>query len=217
MKNEKESKCPICWSRMIDPISTSCGHNFCGTCISKHIESQRSMTKCPSCRREINTDNIYVNTCLAKLLKCRIENPKTNFGSKSRVNRKDSIDRHDSNDRYTSISNDGYNDRDVNRDELMDHFNTNKFLFKTMMILSVLYVSCVWRYFNLERSSDDEQWFYLPRKFPMTESHKINFATCFFEVLSYILHAIIQFSAVMSWNVVFMVRHLCINLGTQFI
>lgn len=41
-------ECGICLSLVCDPVSISCGHTFCRTCLVKTL--QRSAKRCPCCR-----------------------------------------------------------------------------------------------------------------------------------------------------------------------
>ncbi|CAD8076653.1 unnamed protein product [Paramecium sonneborni] len=51
-----EFKCPICIQVFYKPIKTSCGHNFCGKCISKWMQKRK---QCPFCRRDFPNYNFY--------------------------------------------------------------------------------------------------------------------------------------------------------------
>ncbi|XP_039834950.1 E3 ubiquitin-protein ligase RNF4-like isoform X2 [Panicum virgatum] len=48
--------CPICWNKMEDPSTTSCGHIFCSTCIKQAIKVQK---KCPTCRKGLRANSIH--------------------------------------------------------------------------------------------------------------------------------------------------------------
>ncbi len=48
--------CAICIEAVAFPISTNCGHTFCGGCLVAYFEHSRSalgLVTCPLCRREI--------------------------------------------------------------------------------------------------------------------------------------------------------------------
>jgi hypothetical protein len=53
--------CLLCLDEINDPTSAMCGHIFCYTCIQAYIKSnsQRDeMTKCPSCRNQIDQNKL---------------------------------------------------------------------------------------------------------------------------------------------------------------
>ena len=45
---ESTLECSLCLSMICEPISISCGHSFCRTCLVKSL--RRHKKKCPSCR-----------------------------------------------------------------------------------------------------------------------------------------------------------------------
>ena len=48
--------CAICLDAVAFPISTNCGHTFCGGCLVayfEHSRNARGLVTCPMCRREI--------------------------------------------------------------------------------------------------------------------------------------------------------------------
>lgn len=64
--NEQELSCPICMSIMTDPFVTSCGHTFCYSCISTHLQSSKN---CPSCSNFLSKDLVHPNFLLGKICK----------------------------------------------------------------------------------------------------------------------------------------------------
>jgi len=50
MEQSFEKDCSICYEIMIEPVTTSCGHNFCYNCLRKAVETKMT---CPICRAEI--------------------------------------------------------------------------------------------------------------------------------------------------------------------
>ena len=56
--------CPICMSLLRDPFVTSCGHTFCCSCLSTHLEARST---CPSCGQYLIRDNTYPNFLLSKV------------------------------------------------------------------------------------------------------------------------------------------------------
>uniref|UniRef100_A0A8C4YVQ2 E3 ubiquitin/ISG15 ligase TRIM25-like n=1 Tax=Gadus morhua TaxID=8049 RepID=A0A8C4YVQ2_GADMO len=59
--------CSICLDVFSSPVTTTCGHNFCRTCITKFWEGQVQY-KCPVCNKLFNTrPDLQVNTFLSEL------------------------------------------------------------------------------------------------------------------------------------------------------
>ena len=56
--------CPICMSLLRDPFVTSCGHTFCCSCLSTHLEARST---CPSCGQYLIRDHTYPNFLLSKV------------------------------------------------------------------------------------------------------------------------------------------------------
>ncbi|XP_062133395.1 uncharacterized protein LOC133843744 isoform X1 [Drosophila sulfurigaster albostrigata] len=56
--SEPYYKCPVCWNcvRQRKPVSTTCGHVFCGSCIKAAL---RTTCKCPVCQRLMTTRQIF--------------------------------------------------------------------------------------------------------------------------------------------------------------
>ncbi|XP_076025490.1 E3 ubiquitin-protein ligase TRIM21-like isoform X1 [Genypterus blacodes] len=50
LQSEDQFMCSICLDVFTDPVSTSCGHNFCRTCITQHWDSNIQYV-CPLCKK----------------------------------------------------------------------------------------------------------------------------------------------------------------------
>ncbi|KAL8213183.1 UNVERIFIED_CONTAM: hypothetical protein K2H54_061170 [Gekko kuhli] len=51
-----EATCPVCLSYFTEPVTLSCGHNFCQTCISRSWEEPSKDAVCPQCRKDVGRD-----------------------------------------------------------------------------------------------------------------------------------------------------------------
>ncbi|XP_073709152.1 E3 ubiquitin-protein ligase TRIM21-like [Garra rufa] len=59
-----ELQCCICLDVFTDPVSTSCGHNFCQTCLNKHWDTSQTCS-CPYCKTTFNQrPDLKINTTL---------------------------------------------------------------------------------------------------------------------------------------------------------
>ncbi|XP_034277337.1 zinc finger protein RFP-like [Pantherophis guttatus] len=66
-----EVTCPICLNGFKDPVTiTTCGHNFCSTCLSSYCQGpEKSGTTCPQCRKTFDQgQNIIPNRSLANVV-----------------------------------------------------------------------------------------------------------------------------------------------------
>ncbi|KAG8488380.1 hypothetical protein CXB51_016563 [Gossypium anomalum] len=63
---DKDLLCPICMQIIKDAFVTSCGHSFCHTCITTHLQSK---SDCPSCSQFLTNNQLFPNVLLNKLLK----------------------------------------------------------------------------------------------------------------------------------------------------
>ena len=61
---EDDLCCPICMAILTDPFVTSCGHSFCFSCITTHLQNRNS---CPSCSNFLTKDHIFPNFLLNKV------------------------------------------------------------------------------------------------------------------------------------------------------
>ncbi|XP_043087461.1 ret finger protein-like 3 [Puntigrus tetrazona] len=63
----EELKCSICLEVFTDPVSTSCGHNFCKTCLNKCWDDSQTC-RCPYCKETFNQrPDLRVNTALREI------------------------------------------------------------------------------------------------------------------------------------------------------
>lgn len=58
--------CHVCSETFRDPVSLSCNHSFCSSCLQKFWEQSRNKN-CPICKRKSSKDNTYVNFALKEL------------------------------------------------------------------------------------------------------------------------------------------------------
>ena len=63
-KLDKDFMCPICMDPMKDAFLTSCGHSFCYTCITTHLQNR---SNCPCCSQYLTKDQIFPNFALDKV------------------------------------------------------------------------------------------------------------------------------------------------------
>ncbi|KAG9277405.1 E3 ubiquitin-protein ligase RNF135 [Astyanax mexicanus] len=60
-------KCSICFELFTDPVTLSCGHNYCLNCIQRHLS--RGTRTCPQCRSKLpHTPNLKKNVALSNIL-----------------------------------------------------------------------------------------------------------------------------------------------------
>ena len=61
--------CPICMSQRRDTFVTNCGHTFCCSCLSTHLDARNT---CPSCGQYLIRDHTYPNFLLSKVRRTRL-------------------------------------------------------------------------------------------------------------------------------------------------
>ncbi|XP_039869306.1 zinc-binding protein A33-like [Simochromis diagramma] len=60
--------CSICGNVFTDPVTTSCGHNFCNNCIIQHWDRNQTC-QCPKCKEPFNTrPQLSVNTFISRMV-----------------------------------------------------------------------------------------------------------------------------------------------------
>ncbi|XP_038149483.1 tripartite motif-containing protein 16-like [Cyprinodon tularosa] len=71
LRDQETLCCSICLDLLIDPVTISCGHSYCWTCIKSHWdkEDQRRIHSCPQCRKTFRPRPVLAkNTILAALV-----------------------------------------------------------------------------------------------------------------------------------------------------
>ncbi|XP_049928931.1 E3 ubiquitin-protein ligase TRIM39-like [Epinephelus moara] len=64
---EDQFLCSICLDVFTDPVTTTCGHNFCKTCITEHW-STNVPYQCPNCKEVFTTrPELQVNTLISEM------------------------------------------------------------------------------------------------------------------------------------------------------
>ena len=59
----EDLSCPICMESLKDPFVTTCGHSFCYSCITMHLQNKNV---CPCCSEYLTTDKVFPNYTLSK-------------------------------------------------------------------------------------------------------------------------------------------------------
>ncbi|XP_028454745.1 E3 ubiquitin-protein ligase TRIM21-like [Perca flavescens] len=68
LPSEDQFLCSICLDVFTDPVTTSCGHNFCKNCITEHWNTNDQYL-CPMCNKVFDTKpELEVNTSLSEMV-----------------------------------------------------------------------------------------------------------------------------------------------------
>ncbi|ELW52793.1 Tripartite motif-containing protein 60 [Tupaia chinensis] len=59
---QAEASCPLCLDFLKDPVTTDCGHNFCGSCIHQRWEGLEDILPCPVCLYHCPSRDLTRNT-----------------------------------------------------------------------------------------------------------------------------------------------------------
>lgn len=65
-KVEENFQCLCCQDVTFKPVTTSCGHNICKSCLKRAFKSE--WTQCPSCRKDLKNEELNVNLELESAL-----------------------------------------------------------------------------------------------------------------------------------------------------
>ncbi|XP_020346629.1 E3 ubiquitin-protein ligase TRIM39-like [Oncorhynchus kisutch] len=65
--SEEQFLCSICLDVFTEPVSTSCGHNFCKACITKYWDTS-DLCQCPMCKNTFDTrPDLFINTFISEM------------------------------------------------------------------------------------------------------------------------------------------------------
>ncbi|XP_030267104.1 E3 ubiquitin-protein ligase TRIM39-like isoform X2 [Sparus aurata] len=68
LPSEDQFLCSICLDVFTDPVTTSCGHNYCKTCITEHWNHNEQYL-CPMCKEVFTTrPQLHVNTFISEMV-----------------------------------------------------------------------------------------------------------------------------------------------------
>ncbi|XP_030006212.1 E3 ubiquitin-protein ligase TRIM17-like [Sphaeramia orbicularis] len=68
VRSEDLFLCSICENVFTDPVTTSCGHNFCKSCISEHWRVNVPY-QCPMCKEDFDTKpQLKINTLFSEMV-----------------------------------------------------------------------------------------------------------------------------------------------------
>ncbi|CDQ77925.1 unnamed protein product [Oncorhynchus mykiss] len=65
--SEEQFLCSVCLDVFTEPVSTSCGHNFCKACITKYWDRD-DLCQCPMCKNTFDKrPDLFVNTFISEM------------------------------------------------------------------------------------------------------------------------------------------------------
>ncbi|XP_042167035.1 zinc finger protein RFP-like [Oncorhynchus tshawytscha] len=65
--SEEQFLCSICLDVFTEPVSTSCGHNFCKACITKYWDTS-DLCQCPMCKNTFDKrPDLFINTFISEM------------------------------------------------------------------------------------------------------------------------------------------------------
>ncbi|XP_047434728.1 E3 ubiquitin-protein ligase TRIM21-like [Mugil cephalus] len=68
LRSEDQFLCSICLDVFTDPVTTSCGHNFCKHCITQHWDTT-DLCKCPLCKETFyRRPHLKINTLFSEMV-----------------------------------------------------------------------------------------------------------------------------------------------------
>ncbi|XP_067441738.1 E3 ubiquitin-protein ligase TRIM39-like [Thunnus thynnus] len=68
LRSEDQLLCSICLDVFTDPVTTSCGHNFCKNCITEHW-NVNIPCKCPMCKKVFyRRPELHINTFISEMV-----------------------------------------------------------------------------------------------------------------------------------------------------
>ncbi|XP_030000100.1 E3 ubiquitin/ISG15 ligase TRIM25-like isoform X2 [Sphaeramia orbicularis] len=81
--SEDQFLCSICLDVFTDPVTTSCGHNFCKKCITAHWDNSDQYL-CPMCKMVFNPrPELHVNTFISEMVEQFRQNSRQEVNSSS--------------------------------------------------------------------------------------------------------------------------------------
>ncbi|XP_075947753.1 E3 ubiquitin-protein ligase TRIM21-like [Anarhichas minor] len=79
--SEDQFLCSICLDVFTDPVTTSCGHNFCKNCINEHWNTS-DRCQCPMCKEGFNTrPQLHVNALFSEMVVQFMQSPQQKTSS----------------------------------------------------------------------------------------------------------------------------------------
>ncbi|XP_059360390.1 uncharacterized protein LOC132098216 [Carassius carassius] len=70
LRTSRHFKCPLCKSMLKDPVSISCGHNYCRGCINEFWDNRAGVYGCPQCGNPSETRPVLnTNAALDEVVK----------------------------------------------------------------------------------------------------------------------------------------------------